>query len=183
MRRRFKWIVLVLCAFIVFVFIGLVPPSKRVSFADGTKADIRSAAIWRRMFPEANAKISYAPNIGQPGAVVLWQDLFDGPAVMFQGKQQGIVFCLYDFDVYYQLLRIDTSKPFGGVDTNSPLSRILFTSSWQIQEADFDDWQEALAYLRTAPKAQFNQSSVSVGLSTFRSQKNILDLLAYQHVK
>lgn len=182
MRHKLRWVCGIVTLLGLILLLGFVPWSTNIPLGGGGSARVKSSSFWRKLFPEANAEIRYKPNDGQVGAVVLWQDFFDGPVTVFHGRNQNVLFCLYDDDVQLYLLRIDTSKSFNTLQPNSVLCRILFTSTWDIREADGDDWQEALAYLRNVNDAEFATRSMSVGVRHY-TPKGVLTLLEYQHIK
>src|SRR6267142_4457420 len=120
-------IILVVSVVIGFLMVSaMVPSSTSVDLGARGSAFIKPATFLRSLRQEAYCTIRYEPKSGQPGTIVLWQDVFDGPTTLLPAKNTNILLCLYDFDVDYRLLRIDTSKSFRPLLTSNDLNRILF---------------------------------------------------------
>jgi len=182
MTYKFKLKVILLGLLVVVILVWLVPWSTGVPLSNGGRARITKAPLLRALFPEANTKILYEPKGGKAGSIALWQDLFDGPVFIFSGNDSNILLCLYDYDVHYCLFKIDTSKLFKPVPTNSDLKNVLFTSTWQIQDGEAGDWKEVLNYLYKAPRSLFVQQSVRVGVRFNQNPESIIKRLAFQGI-
>lgn len=182
MRRKFNLKVIFLGFLVVVIMVWVVPWSTGVPLSNGGHARITRAPFWRALFPEANTKILYKPKSGKAGSIILWQDLFDRPVFIFSGNDSNVLLCLYDFDVHYCLFRIDTSKLFKPVPTNSDLRHILFTSTWQIQDGETGDWKEVLNYLQKVPRRLFVRQSIRVGVRFNQNPESIIKRLAYQGI-
>ena len=179
-----KLILIALGLVVLFAMLVFSPRGKKVPLGHGNYARLRAASIGRSCFSEANATISCESKSGRTGEVVLWQDLFDGPALLIPGAETNVLLCLYDFDVGFLLVRIDTSKDFEPLAADDRLSRILFTSAWQIQEGQSEDWKNILDYLHQASPKDFRQHLLP---SSFRCRgsnpEGILHSLGYQGIK
>jgi hypothetical protein len=184
MRKRKSKLALVglLIAIALIVFI---PWGKKIPIGNGNYAHVRPASFVGSCFSEANATISFRPQSGQAGEIVLWQSLFDGPAMLIGSTNTNVLFCLYDYDTAMCLFRIDVSKPFEPVPQDGAIYHILFTSSWEIKEGAEADWQEFLQYLQRASPEDFKRHLLP---SSFRfrrsgSPQNILHYLTYQGIR
>jgi hypothetical protein len=179
MARKHKWELIVLSLPIVIVLLGLIPWSKNIPLNNGSYAHITKASFIRSLLPEAYSTITYYPNNGQIGSVVLWQDIFDGPVMLIPANDTNVLLCLYDYDVDFRLFRIDMNKMFKPLSPDSDLNHILFTCTWEIDDGTTSDWQEVLNYLHNVSLNDFERQSVSVG-SRHQSPDSILKLLGYQ---
>lgn len=177
MPRRHKW-TLILLGLVVVITPGLVPWSKNIPLGSGGYARITKAPFVRSLFPEAYAKISYHPNRGQTGTIVLWRDVFDGPVMLMPATDTNVLLCLYDYDTCFRLFRIHTDRMFKPLPSDSDLKRILFTCTWEIEDGT-TNWDEVLSHLREVSPSDFARQTVSVGFRGYHSPSNLLTSLAY----
>jgi hypothetical protein len=181
MRGRYKW-PLILAGFLSLLAVFcVIPRGTSFRLSNGGQVHIRGASFGRSLFSEASATISYRQEKVRTGKVILWQDIFDGPVAVISSRDTNVLLCLYDYDTGFRLFRIDMSKLFKPISSDTDLKHILFTSTWDIEEGSPDEWQQMLVYLSKVPPSIFAQQSVHVG---FRSQNpnSILSLLAYQGI-
>ena len=118
------------------------------------------------------------------GAIILWQDVFDGPVMLISSTNSNVLLCLYDFDVDVRLFRIDTLKQFTPLPPSSDINRILFSCTWDIRYGTGDDWQEVSNYLRAASVADFRKHLIggSLRFKIGASQNNVIDSLKYANM-
>ena len=90
----------------------------------------------------------------------------------------NIVFCLYDYDIQIVLFRIDISKEFKPLPSDSSINNILFSSTWEIDYGTSADGQEVLTYLRKIPPSVFARQSVNVGTFAYNTPQSILARVA-----
>jgi hypothetical protein len=88
------------------------------------------------------------------------------------------MFCLYDYDINIVLFRIDISKEFKPLPSDSSINRILFSSTWQIDYGTIADWQEVVDYLHQVPQDVFAGQSVHVGTSGYDTSQSLLARVA-----
>lgn len=167
----------------IFFIIRLIPSGTKIQLHDGGYAVITKASFLRSFFPEASATIDYKSANGNVGNVTLWQDEFDGPITIIAANKTNTLLCLYDDDVELRIFKIDTSKPFNALKTRSNITNLLFSSTWEIENGTYDDWQEMLEYLRQTDSKIFSSESVTVGFRFGRTPAGLLKELEYQHIK
>jgi len=182
--RKSSLIILLVSLVIGFLMVlAIIPSSTSVNYGARGSAFIKPATFVRSLRQQAYCTIRYEPKSGQPGTIVLWQDAFDGPTMLLPAKNTNILLCLYDFDIDYRLLRIDTSKSFTPLLTSNDLSRILFKCDWLIGDGTTSDWQEVLTYLHEVPHRVIVHKSVPIPLRFNVTPESILKRLANQGIK
>lgn len=175
MFRRHKGIIALLLVGLAIALMASVPWSKKVPFRGGY-ARITKAPFVRSLFPEAYSTITYYPDHGQVGTLVLWQDVFDGPVMVMPANDTNAFLCLYDYDTCFRLFRIHTDRVFKPLASGSDINRILFTCTWEIEDGS-TSWDEMLDYLRRVSPAEFGRQSVSVGLRGHYSPSELVAAL------
>lgn len=168
---------------VVIVLSAFVPLSTNVSLSNGRYVCITGASYLKIIFSDPTATISYKPEHGPSGKIVLWQSVFDGPVTIISAHDTNVLLCLYDFDVDFRLLRIDTNKVFKPLPPGSDLNRILLARPWEIEGGSPADWQELLNFLQNASPKAFSQQSVPVGMRIYRTPASLLRRLEQQGIK
>jgi hypothetical protein len=182
MIRKYKWLLLLATFLCLGLMLWVIPLGTSFTLSNGGHVRIKGASFIRSFFPEANATVSYRAQQGSAGNVVLWQSIFDGPVTVISSKNTNVLLCLYDYDTGFRLFRIDTRKLFKPFSSDTDLKHILFTSTWDIEEGSFDDWQEMLLYLQKVSPGTFAQQSIRVGFR-YQTPASISNLLAYQGIR
>jgi hypothetical protein len=180
--RCLRWLVLCIVVSFSIVYYGCLRKATSITLADGSCARAERAGFLRALFPEANTIITYKPRQGQVGAVVVWQDAFDGLVTVISGREEGVLLCLYDYDVDFRLLRIDTKKRTMSLPPGTELRSYLFNSSWEITVGRPDDWAEIVNYLKSVNPKHFKRQSLPVGVRLRDTPTSILKRLTYQHI-
>jgi hypothetical protein len=178
MLRGHKWKLVLLGMAIALVLPALFSESTKIPFGGGAYTQIIKAPFFRSLFPEAFSTISYHPARGQAGTIVLWQSAFTGPVMVMPATNTNVLLCLYDYDTCFRLFRIHTDRMFKPLPPNSDIKRILFTSTWEIEDGT-TNWDEVLSYLRNVSADDFARQTVSVGFRHYSSASNLLTSLAY----
>ncbi len=168
---------------LVLVYVTLAPQITKIPLGDGSDVRIRKAPFLRAIFSEAHSDIAYSPKGKNAGEIVLWQSLFDGSVTVIAARETNVLLCLYDYDVDFRLFKINTEKAFSPMALDDDLKSVLFTSSWEIQNGDFTDWQQMLDYLLKTPPALFAKQSVSVGTRFNQTPEAIVKRLARQGIR
>ena len=182
MRRQLSRVVFIALLAIVGV-VALLPQGKRIPLADGASAEVRRSGFLRALLPEAKTTINYTSPARQAGRLIIWQGPFAGPVLLIPAHRTNVFLCLYDYDVDYRLLRIDTSRPFRALLEGVTLRKILFASTWDIQEGDSADWEDLVAYLQQLSTHSFEQQSIPIPLRACGTPKSVLGRLAYQGIQ
>ena len=176
MLPKHKGKVVLIALAVGVVALILVPSSKKIPLRNGY-ARVTKAPFARSLFPEAHSTIAYHPDHGQEGSIVLWQDAFDGPAMlMMSATDTNVLLCLYDYDTCFRLLRIHTDRPFKPLPPSDDLNRILFTCTWEI-ESGTTSWGEVEDHLRRVSPVDFAGETVTVGIRAPNSASNLLTTL------
>ena len=161
-----------------FVLPCSVPWRKRIPIGSGGYAQITEAPFLRSLFPEAYSTISYHPEPGQAGTIVLWQSAFDGQVMVMPATDSKVLLCLYDYDPRFRLFRIHTDRMFKPLPPASDIKSILFTCTWEIEDGT-TNWDEVLNHLRNVSPGDFARQTVSVGFRRYSSPSNLLTSSAY----
>lgn len=177
---KYKWLFF---TFALFALLGFVPRNKHFPIGDVGNADVALMPFWRSLFPEAYTTIYYKPNQGQAAKIVLWQDIFDGPVALLSGQETNVLLCLYDYDIELRLFRINTSKPFQPLPSNSNLNKILFASTVKIEDGNAADWREVLDYLHNSSKTDFVRQSIPIWARFHQTRESILIRLKSQGIE
>lgn len=175
MLRKHKWKIVLLALTGAIVVPISVPWSKKIPLRSGY-ALVTKASFVRSLFPDAYSTISYRPDHGQAGAIVLWQDAFDGPVMLMSATDTNVLLCLYDYDTCFRLLRIHTDKGFKPLPPGDDLNRILFTCTWEV-ESGTTSWDEVEGHLRNVSPRDFARETVTVGVRGLNSASNLLATL------
>ena len=170
------WKMILLALAVAIVLPVSVPRGKKIPIGDGY-ARITKPSILRSLFPEAYATISYHPDRGQAGSIVLWEDIFDGPVMLVSGTNKNVLLCLYDYDTCHRLLRIHTDRAFKPLATDSDLKNILFACTWEIEDGT-TSWDEVLDHLHKVSPRDFSRQTVTVGTRCCHSATDLLAVLA-----
>ena len=194
--NRRKWLLALLFALSVILLLGFLPEKKNIYLKNFGSVRIAKASFFRSIFPEASCKIDYTSPDGRAGSIELWQSICTGPITVIVESDPNVLLCLYDYDVAYLLLRIDTGKPFKPLpDKDTILKSILFTCTWEIQGENNGiqdgkgidqigtdaDWQEMLDYLYRVQPETFARQSVTIGVRK-QTPQSLIKLLEHQHV-
>jgi hypothetical protein len=176
MLRKHKWKIVLLALAVAIVLPVLLPRNKRIPIGNGY-ARITRPSFLRSLFPEACSIISYYPDRGQAGTIVLWEDIFDGPVMVMAGTEKNVLLCLYDYDTCHRLFRIHTDRVFKPLPADSDLKSILFTCTWEIEDGT-TSWGEVLDHLRKVSPRDFSRETVTVGTRVCYSASDLLAVLA-----
>ena len=180
MIYKHKWKFILSALLLLIVLSTLIPSNKNIQLGNGGHAHITKASFLRSLGNEAHSTISYQTKDGKIGKIILWQDIFDGPTLLFSASDTNVLLCLYDYDVDFRLFKISIGEAFKPLSLKSDLNQILFSCTWKIEDGTDADWMETLSYLHKVSFADFKQQSVSVGFRHFESPNSILKSLAYQ---
>jgi hypothetical protein len=156
--NRLKVLVLIAVGLLsIIALMGIIHRSIDVPLSNGGSVRITPASLWRSCWSAASCKITYQPKGMEAGTIVLWQDFFDEPIIVMPAADGKKLMCLYEFDVDLRLFKIDPTKPFKPIPATSwgCLDRILYSSTWEVEEAEIGDWQEALEYLKNLQPSAF----------------------------
>ena len=176
MLRKHKWRIVLFALAIAIVLPVLLPRIKRIPIGNGY-VRITKPSFLRSTFPEACSTISYYPGRGQPGSIVLWEDIFNGPVMVMAGTEKNVLLCLYDYDTCHLVLRIHTDRVFKPLPANSDLKSILFNCTWEIEDGT-TSWDEVLDHLCEVSPGAFSRETVIVGTRYYYSASDLLAVLA-----
>jgi hypothetical protein len=177
-RRKLKLAIVIVAVAILFIW--LIPGSENVPLQNKCKAQFKRASLVRSVWPEAFSTLTYQPKDGRAGKIVLWQSIFDGPVMLMSANDPSRLLCLYDYDTYFCLLKIDTVNRFKPVPPKSDLNSILFACTWAIEDGTDADWQEVMDYLHAAFTNSLRVRTFSVGFRGRPSPGSLLHSLEYQ---
>jgi hypothetical protein len=168
-----KTILLMTTTGIALVVVSLLLPSggsqTSVLLSNGGSVRISTVSTLREMQPGATAQIDYRPPGQKSGTITLLQDFFDGPVLAVPARDTNLLFCLYDHDGRFRLIKFNCSKAFVPFTSTNMLKFIVISSPWEVQSAEVSDWQEAYAYLKKMNQREFRrQSTPSVSFGIIR---------------
>jgi len=169
-------------ALIVVMLMGLIRRSTDVELSNGGFVRITPPSVWSSFLSKEGCKILYRPRDGKAGTVTFFESsifqLDNGqPALIVPVADSDCLLILYDADVHYRLVRLDTTKPFNKFPDNSYLSYIVQSSPWKIEEGTSNDWEKVCSYLTTVPQNIFNQQAVTtvdLGVARFHYRRKEL---------
>ena len=180
-----KWLI-ALCLVVPLALLLLaacVPNVRNNNLPGFGHVRVARMSLMRSFFRDAATTVSYERIDGQTGRVALWQDVFDGPVLLFSARETNVLLCLYDFDVGYRLFRINTVKAFEPPSKNDQIDHILFTSTCQIENANQDDWRELQNYLNSVSSVDFARQSIPLYMRVQATPRSIILRLKAEGIK
>lgn len=164
-----------LLALAVFVLCS----SRSVNIPVGTEEVIHiKPASLLASFLDSKCSMTYRSMGKDSGVVLLLETRVDWPILVIPSRNSSVILCLYDYDGDLRLLKIDRSKTFKNLADDTPLSFIVLSSPWQIDDGNNDDWQRALRYLEEVdPDSYKNHTIPSFDVRFMRSYVDRKQLL------
>jgi hypothetical protein len=156
--KSILWISIV--SVVAFLLSGFLRQRIDVTFSDGSFARITPASTWNSFQEGSKSTITYTSKSGQAGTVVLWQDFFHFPITVLPARDPNVLLCLYDFDVDFRLIRINTAKKFKPFLPGSILNSIVCVSPWEVRAGTTNDWEVTMDYLKKIRPSEFKRVSV-----------------------
>jgi hypothetical protein len=153
--RKYLWLAIVLA-----IAIRLFYPGRYVPLANGGSARIKPA-LFSGALPFSNCKIVYYPKNADPVTIVLHEDSFTCPIMLFPASDGHSLFCWYFNDINTPLLKFDPRRIPYGEPVPDNLKEIVYFSTCHVEEAGISDWEEARAYLAKLPAKEYESELIS----------------------
>jgi hypothetical protein len=155
--RKLAWLSLFGVAIcIVFLFLrsfGIIPRTVITRFKDGA---------WVKMHSESlTCLVEIKTKRGKGSTLILAQDWCDGPMLMIPSTNEDVFYCVYDYDVDFQLLRINLNQPFHALPSNGPMSTVVIRSGCgvnRVLKTDNAAWQYVGGVLEEMPPREYKRA-------------------------
>ena len=163
-RQAMKWLGLTAIGFVIFIAVlGVIHPKIEMTFKAGGSAEIEPSSLLASV-RGANCRITLRTKLGKSATIGLLQTLIDAPLILIPSSNEDVFFCVYDYDVDFELLRIDLTQPFRPVGVGDPLRAIVLASTCRVErvlKAETNDWAFASAALKEMPAAQYTHDQIT----------------------
>jgi hypothetical protein len=174
-KKITRWIV----SFLLIVIVGttiiviLTSRSSEIRLNDYWTVRVRRAPLIQSCHG-STCTMTFLSIGKETNTVVLGQDLFDSPAFILCSANSNVFYCIYDFDVDWQLIRIDQKQPFKPPSTKNPLQAVIRPSDCKVDRVpprDVSDWDFAAKMVEEMSRSQFHKQSLGFGLNQERLVK------------
>ena len=160
-RRRFIWVVLFgAAAYSVFLFLqsfAVIPRSVTTKFPGGAWARMHSGSLIK---DNSTCEIEISTKGAKSSTVVLGQDWFDVPMLIIPSTNESVFYCVYDYDIDFQLLKFDLSQPFHALPSNNPMSAAVISATCgveRVRKVDGEDWRLVGTALQQMPSHEYKR--------------------------
>jgi hypothetical protein len=174
-RRRYLLLVMVAVVLVGFVSISTMHRKITVAPKKGGLITIRAASLFG-VIRGSRCTLAITSRTGRTGTVDLSQDYFDSPITVVPSTNDDVFFCVYDYDVDIQLLKLDLRELPQASPRSTVLGAIILATTCKIervQKGDSNDWDQAASTLEKMPVEEFRNESVSrLDLIVLRAYRN-----------
>ena len=155
-QRRGSFFFVTILAGLLFLFALLAATTMGhrtvdTPLADGGRLRVSAPRLCSSVLG-TTCEISYQSKGGSPQKITLYAGYVDWTVAAIPSTNINVFYCLYNYDGPLVLLRIDLRKKWTvQKEAQNLVSCLVEVSPFEAQEANVDDWQEALEYIEKLP--------------------------------
>ena len=148
---------------------GMMNPSVKVNFTNGGLLQAELCSLFRTI-QGGTCTIHLKSRSGKWGRIELLQGAFNAPVMVIPSNNENTFYCVYDYDVDFQLIKFDLSKPFKLATDRIVLDAIVKRSTCEVarvRKADAGDWLTACKYLDALSSSEYKARVFGVRIGFF----------------
>lgn len=183
MRILIKYAALITVVFLLCILvIATIHRKINVVFENGGSVKMIAASILGSR-SGSTCRIEIDSKSGKHARLDLFQDWSGGPTMVIPTTNENVFLCIYDYDVDFQLLRIDLSKKYRPLAASVFLKANVLHSDCEVTrvlKTDTNDWSIAVATIQRMPVRQYRRGVNGLELGIFSlhtTQKTLLKIL------
>jgi len=179
MKRPIYFICFAVAVLSYVILVVCTPRAISVSLQDGGSVHWIQPSLLTKCCSSSTCVITFSLGAGGTKSVNLIQNSFQGPVMVLPSSNPNIIFCIYDDDNHYELIRIDISQQFQTLDPRSALYDFVKYSAYKIEAVvprETNDWNFVASVLDRMPASKFKDQSIGLNLLIYRlrnSQKGL----------
>jgi len=174
-------VLLILVFFVLTtVMVSLNHKRIKVRLANGDVIEVTPASLYESLH-RASCEIEIRTSSKGVAKIVLYQDFWDSPIIVIPTTNANVFFCVFDYDVDTQLLRIDLNEPFDAGAKSSFIKGNVLFSTCKIERVSTHDnaaWEAACVTLQGMPDVEYKREATGLDLLLFYTQIDRQSLMA-----
>ena len=107
--------------------------------------------------------MTFVSKYKETNTVALSQGPYDAPSLIIRSPESNAFYCVYDFDVDWQLIKIHLKKPYKPLPKDNPLCEIVLQSDCEIERitrGGVSDWNSAAETVARMSPSEFRKQSL-----------------------
>lgn len=146
---------------IIGLIIGSIQRNIQITVNNSESASLKQASFFGWLFG-SKCTLRITSDNKPTNLVELRQKLFKNPAIIIPSADTDVLFCIYDNDVDWQLIRIDPRLKSQPIANNSLLGSIVISSTCKVErvlKTDTNDWNTAVQALQEMSPSIFKKQA------------------------
>jgi hypothetical protein len=183
MRTLIKYAALIAVVFLLCILVIVTIHRKiDVKFKNGGSVKMRAAAILGSR-SGSTCRVEIDSKSGKHAGLDLFQDWANMPLMVIPTTNEDVFLCIYDYDVDFQLLRLDLSKKYQPLKASVFIRANVSRSDCEVTrvlKTDADDWSNAVDTIQQMSAHQYRRGANGLELGIFSlhtTQKTLLNSL------
>lgn len=163
------------------LLIGFLAASHKhieVRFGESDSLEIRPASLIEATL-RGKCSVDIRTSSNRKAHIELYQDMSNSPVLVIPAKEAGIFVCIYDYDVDFQLLRINMNQPFDPKPGEGFVKSNVLSSTCKVERIGTNedlDWSTVKDALMQMPRSAYRQQAIGCDfLQT--DQQTLLDAI------
>ena len=153
----------------------------RVKFKNGDWVEMKPASVYESIAGgacEINIRTA-----SREGRIVFHQDVYDSPVMVIPAGSDNVFYCVFDYDVDTQLVRIDLNKPFQPASRKSFVGSNVIVSTCGTVRVDRDDaaaWAVVSGALEQMSAGEYRRQATGLNMlfcSVVRDRQTLLGIV------